>query len=288
MHKITPLQLEFLRLLKRTGFATNKHLEQVSIGKNPTKNSQSHLTKGLLSSNHIGRVNVVSGYGIGKRVMYFLTKKGAEFIAEIDGTEPENTPYITGKQGEEIQIIRADFPHKEKYISCFLALEQYLENTDYFMSDTFHYYQRNKGGTTLNINGKNFRPDGIYFIDSINPEQPKYTYIVEIHRHSDRKKIISQLRQHVEAYLIGSMKNRFNINYPYFVLSIFAGENIAIMRSVIEELAQDEKTWMYMQKFFLFGELDSIIEQGIYESFAYFGGTKKPFPPKSKSLTDLI
>jgi hypothetical protein len=280
MHKITPLQLDFLRLLNRTGFATNKHLEQVSIGKNPTKNSQSHLTKGLLSSNHIGRVNVVSGYGVGKRVMYFLTKRGAEFIAEIDGTDPENTPYTAGKQGEETEIIRADFPHKEKYISCFLELEKYLEGTDYLMREAYHYYQRSKGGTTLTIKGRNFRPDGICFLESINPDHPRYAYVIEIHRHSDRKKIITQLRQHAEAYEAGSLKNRFGINHPYFVLSVFAGENVAVMRSVIQELQQDPKTWAYMEKFFMFGELDAIMKKGIYESVAYFGGNKKPFPPK--------
>lgn len=280
MLKITPLQLDFLRLLTRSGFATNRHLEQMEIGKNPLKNSQSYLTKGLIEAQCVGRVNVVSGYGIGQRVMYFLTKKGAEFIAEIDGLDLQTIHYMAGKQGEDVAIIRADFPHKEKYISCFLALEKYLGATNYSIGESYHYYQRNKGSTTLSIKGKSFRPDGVFFLDSIQHGDPRYAYIVEIHRHSDRKKIISQLRQHAEAYEVGSMRARFGIDHPYFVLSVFAGENVAVMRSVIEELRQDGKTWAYMEKFFLFGELESLINSGFYENFAYFGGSKKPLPPK--------
>jgi len=44
---------------------------------------------------------------------------------------------------------------------------------------------------------------------------------------------------------------------------------------VIQELQKDPKTWVYMEKFFMFGEIESIMKNGILG-----GGVKKPFPPK--------
>lgn len=279
----TSRQIEILRLLARIGFVTNKHLEQMEIGINPTKNSQSRVMSTLLTAGYIARVNVVSGFRIGKRVMYYLTKRGAEFIASIEEIDLATIPYMpVGKDGIESEIVRADFPHKEAYISCFLELEKYLTNTEYEVSDFFHYYQRSKGGTTLTLpKGKNFRPDGIYFLESIHAEEPPYAYVIELHRHSDRKKIIKQLRQHAEAYRGGSLADRFGKTHSYFVLSVFAGENVAVMRSVIDELKTEPQTWAYMQKYFMFGELDAIMNDGFYEAFAYFGGVKKPFPAKT-------
>lgn len=280
----TARQIEILRLLARIGFVTNRHLEQMEIGINPTKNSQSRVMKELLTAGYIARVNVVSGFRIGKRVMYYLTKRGAEFIASIEEIDINTIPYMpVGKDGIESEIVRADFPHKEAYISCFLELEKYLTNTEYEVSEFFHYYQRSKGGTTLTLpKGKNFRPDGIYFLESIHPDEPPYAYVVELHRHSDRKKIIKQLRQHATAYANGSLADRFGKTHSYFVLSIFAGENVAVMRSVIEELQTEPSTWAYMQKYFMFGELDAIMNDGFYEAFAYFGGRGKPLPAKAK------
>jgi len=287
---ITPLQLNFLRLLGRSGFATTKHLEYMQIGKNPTKNSQSHLTKSLLHGLYMGRISVKSAYGIGQKTMYYLTKKGAGLLVDIDGvdlSEIAYTPHRGGVQkaqdGGEVSIVRADFPHKEKYISAFLALDRYLENTDYTITKAFHYYQLSGDrGTQLELEGRNFRPDGIFFCEAITPQKPVYAYIIEIHRHSSRKKIIQQLRDHVNAYKSGSMSARFGIEHPYFVLSVFTAENTAIMRSVIEELQTERETWAYMQKFFMFAELEELMKD-FYGAFGYFGGAKKPLPPKFTS-----
>ena len=70
---ITPQQLEFLKILSKTGFLTNKHLEQVDFAK--LKNSNHYLTKRLLDGGYIGRLMVSSGFGFGRKVMYFLVKK---------------------------------------------------------------------------------------------------------------------------------------------------------------------------------------------------------------------
>lgn len=77
---ITPQQTEFLYLLSKTGFLTNKHLEQVDFAK--LKNSNHYLTKRLLDGGYIGRLMVSSGFGFGRKVMYFLVKKGAELVAQ--------------------------------------------------------------------------------------------------------------------------------------------------------------------------------------------------------------
>jgi DNA-binding MarR family transcriptional regulator len=280
---ITPLQVDFLRLLTRTGFATNAHIQQMQIG-HPT-NSKHYLTKRLLDGLYIGRVMMASPYGFGRRTMYYLTKKGAELIAEIDQTPLDEISYTPHKGGiqsakdrGEVSLIRADFPHKEKYICSFLALEKHLESTDYEIKKYHHYYQLSGDkGTTLNLNGRNFRPDGIWFCESVTGKNPVYAYVVEIHRHSERKKIIKQLRHHVEAFKVGSMAERFGIDHPYFILSIFADENIDSMKSIIAELQTDPDTWAYIEKFFMFATITDV-KDNFYNAFGYFGGNKKPIP----------
>ena len=285
MNSITPLQVDFLRLLGVTGFATNAHISQMEIG--TPKNSKHYLTKTLLEGLLIGRVMIAAPFGMGRKVMYYLTKKGAALLAELDGLDLAEISYTTHKggiqraqDGGEVSIIRADFQHKERYICAFLALRKYLENTDYEINQAYHYYQlAGDRGTTLELDGRNFRPDGIVFNKATTPKKPTYAYVLEIHRHSDRKRIIQQLRQHVHAFQAGSMAARFGIDYPYFVLSIFTAENTAVMRSVIEELQTDPDTWAYMRKLFMFAELGELMDD-FYGACLYFGGVKKPIPPK--------
>lgn len=281
---LTETQLKFLRLLTRTGFATNKHLAQMQI--NRLQNSNNHITDRLLKGNYIGRVMVNASFGTGRKVMFYITKKGAKFIADNDGIPLESLAYTTYSGGikkahidGEVSLVRTDFAHKERYISTFLALENYLENTDYLIGDFYHYYQlKGDKGTSLAVNGKNFRPDGVIFCEPITPQNPTFAYVIEIHRHSDRRRIIMQLLQHIEAIKQQSLKARFGFDKPYFVLSVFTDENLAVMKSVISEL-QTFDEWQYIQKFFIFAKLDDLL-QNFYAGAVYFGGSKKPLPPQ--------
>lgn len=285
---LTETQLKFLRLLTRTGFATNKHLAQMQI--NRLQNSNNHITDRLLKGNYIGRVMVNASFGTGRKVMFYITKRGAKFIADNDGIPLESLAYTTYSGGikkahidGEVSLVRTDFAHKERYISTFLALENYLENTDYLISDFYHYYQlKGDKGTSLTINDKNFRPDGIVFCEPITPQKPTFAYVIEIHRHSDRRRIIMQLLQHIEAIKQQSIKARFGFDKPYFVLSVFTDENLAVMKSVILEL-QTFDEWQYIQKFFMFAKLDDLL-QNFYAGAVYFSGSKKPLPPQKSPL----
>lgn len=283
---ITPQQLHFLRLLGKTGFLTNTHLNIVKFSN--TKHSKHYLTKRLLDEKLIGRVLIASPFGIGRKVMYFLTHKGAEMLSKIDNVEISEISYSPLKGGihtadnQSTAIVRSDFSHKESYISAFLAFEKFLESTDYVLADTKHYYQLvGDRGTTLSLKNRNFRPDGIWICEGIAPNSPTYIYVVEVHRHSERKHIIRQLRQQVEAIKEGCIKARFNTTTPHFVLSIFSDENTEIIRTVIEEL-RNYPEWQYIQKFFMFAKLDDLLNKNFRQSLAYFDGIKKPLP---KDLT---
>lgn len=281
---ITPQQTEFLYLLSKTGFLTNKHLEQVDFAK--LKNSKHYLTKRLLDGKYIGRLMVSSSFGVGRKSMYFLVKKGAELVAEAYNLPLESLSYsplkggiYTAINGDEVSIIRADFIHKEAYICAFLAFEKYLKNTDYALTDYRHYYQlKGDKSTTISVNGKNIRPDGIWWATSHEAGAKNFVYVVEIHRHSERKHIIRQLRQQVEAIKQKSVKNRFGFDHPYLVLSVFTGENLTAMRGILDEL-QSTEDWAIIEKFFLFAKLDDLIND-FYGGLGYFGGARKPIPPK--------
>lgn len=283
---ITPRRVDFLRLLARTGFASTRHLAESGLVANATAYSQSAFFKPLLDSLLIGRMMVVSPYGIGKRVMYYITRKGARYLADIDGSDPEAVRYVPLRGGivkaedtnDEEAKVRADFPHKEAYVSALLAFERYLEATDYAIEDFRHYYDVRTGSGSVSMGGRRFRPDGLVLVRSVFPAQPQYGFVIELHRHSNRKSILAQLRRHAEAYRTGAFAGYFGKGIPYFVLSVYAAENAAIMRQVIDTLKQDEKSWQYMERFFLFAELEAL-KSDFYGACAYFGGPKKPLPP---------
>lgn len=287
--QITPVQTKLLRLMTSTGFASNKHISQMNINK--LKTSNAYLTKRLIAGGYIGRVLVNTSFGGACRVMYYITKKGAKFIAETDNIEFDSLMFTNYSGGikkantdDEVSLIRSDFIHKEQYICFFIELQKYLENTSHLLENFYHYYKlKGNNGTTLELsNKKRFQPDGIFFCEPINRKKPTFAYIVEIHRHSNRKKIIKQLIQHVEAMKNESVKNRFEFDSPYFVLSIFTKENLEAMGGIIKEL-QTFDEWEYMQRFFMFGNLEEI-EKDFYNGFVYFGGEKKPLPPITRNL----
>lgn len=281
---ITPQQTQFLQILAKTGFLTNKHLEQIGFAK--TQNSKHYLTKRLLDGRYIGRLMVSSGFGFGRKVMYFLVKKGADLVAQAYNLPLESLSYsplkggiYTAKNGDEVSIIRADFLHKEAYITAFLAFSEYLKSTDYDLTDYRHYYQlKGDKSTTISVNGKNIRPDGIWWATSHEAGAKNFGYVVEIHRHSERKHIIRQLRQQVEAIKEKSVQKRFGFEHPYLVLSVFTGENLTAMQGILAELKQSDD-WAIIEKFFLFARLDDLVSD-FYGGLGYFGGSRKPVPPK--------
>lgn len=284
---LTPKRIECLRMLTRTGFVSTRHLEEAGIVTNATRYSQSTYFKPMLAGGYVGRVTVVSPYGIGKRVMYYLTRKGADLVAEIDGLDPNELRYTPLRGGivkasdsadHEYQLVRANFPHKEAYVSALIALERYVSRTDYRVAAFRHDYDRKNGGTSLELAGKRFRPDGIAFLEPTLPSSPTYVYAIELHRHSDRKKIVDQLRRHAAAYKAGSMAKRFGTAGPYFVLSLYTNENRAAMGPVIEALRGDTETWPYVERYFLFADAAELFSD-FYGAFHYFGGAKKPLPP---------
>lgn len=279
---VTLQQLEFLKILSMTGFLTNKHLEQVDFAK--LKNSNHYLTKRLLDGGYIGRVMISTGFGFGRKVMYFLVKKGAELVSEAYNIPIESLSFsplkggiYTAKNGDEVSLIRADFIHKEAYITAFLAFQMYLQSTDYELTDYKHYYQlKGDKGTTLKIHNKAFRPDGIWWATSHEAGAKNFVYVVEIHRHSERKHIIRQLQQQVEAIKEKSVQKRFGFEHPHLVLSIFTDENLSAMQGIVSELQQSDD-WAIMEKFFLFAKLDDLVND-FYKGLGYFGGNKKPVP----------
>lgn len=148
-----------------------------------------------------------------------------------------------------MSIIRADFIHKEAYITAFLAFSEYLKSTDYDLNDYRHYYQlKGDKSTAISVNGKNIRPDGIWWVTSHEAGAKDFVYVVEIHRHSERKHIIRQLRQQVEAIKEKSVQKRFGFDHPYLVLSVFTGENLTAMQGILAELKQSDD-WVIIEKF---------------------------------------
>lgn len=115
-------------------------------------------------------------------------------------------------------------------------------------------------------------------MESLDQTAPNYVLVVEVHSHSDRKHIIRQLLQQVEALKQRSVQNRFGFNHPYLVLSVFCDENIKVMQGVLEELKQMPE-WEYFKNYFFFSRLEDL-KADFCNGLGYFGRIEKPFPKR--------
>ncbi|MFS2137774.1 hypothetical protein [Duganella sp. Dugasp56] len=226
--QITPRRIEILCMLTRAGFASTRHLAESGLIGNAMSYSQSAFFKPMLDQQLVGSIAVVSLYGIGKRVMYYLTRMGAELVAEVDGLDIEDVRYAPLRGGiakaadgtSEESLVRADFPHKEAYVSVLIALERRLDRTDYQVTVCKHYYHKKRGVPTFELGGKRFRLNGLIRVNSHVEGTLQYAFAIEVHCHSDRRKTAEQLLHHAQTIRDGDMSPHFGMDNPHFVLSV--------------------------------------------------------------------
>jgi hypothetical protein len=176
-------------------------------------------------------------------------------------TPPHKGGIQRAQDGGEVSIIRADFQHKERYICAFLALSQYLENTDYEINHgAYHYYQlAGDRGTTLELDGRNFRPDGIVFSRANNPKRSPFMPMSwRSTATATASGLFSSYANTFTHSKRGVWRHVLALITPILSCPVFTAENTAVMRSVIDELQTDPDTWAYMRKLFMFAELDEL------------------------------
>lgn len=171
-----------------------------------------------------------------KRVsrFHYLTKQGAETVAEHWGVSPEDIIYPIGG----IQFSN-DYFHRVDFIDVHIAFRKFIKKIGcqvlffdgYF--DTYGSNRRNKDAplTKKNkvlLNHKIFIPDGVCKIRS----NRNRLFLIEIHKGNNTKRILEQINKHIDCISRSIFSQKYNhLNaesrpLPNFVLSVYEKQSI--------------------------------------------------------------
>lgn len=178
----------------------------------------------------------IATQGQSRRVarLYYLTKQGAEVVAEHKGVSLDKIIYPVGG----IQFSN-DYFHRIDFIDVHIALRKWVEKIGcqiqsfdgYF--DTFGSNRRSKDApltkkNKILLNHKIFIPDGVCKISS-NKDR---LFLIEIHRGNNTKRILEQIDKHIDCISRGIFSKKYkHLNsdsqpLPNFLLSVYEKESI--------------------------------------------------------------
>lgn len=211
--------------------------------------------------------------------MYYLTKHGAELVAESRQIGPENIFYPRGDK-----LVLADVPHRRLTIDFRIELNRFAEQQGYAV-DFYHQYFRTAGANRGTEAGDRLRkltridfperlaerykkqfflPDGIF---ALRTGQKRILCLVEACRGIDTGRVMQQLDWHVVALEHGLPSLKYGFDTANKVLLVFETESAIaavlnrlltrtdldafrglIACSTIERLKGNFQDWYYIQR----------------------------------------
>lgn len=249
---------------------------------------EGYLTSKLI---HATAARGRSGRKIG--TLFALTERGADALAEA--LEQESGSIYYPKAGITATS-PFHYPHRAAFLelmAAFLKMEaqspkETLTNGDERPSieilDMIPYF-RLEGSKRLGAG----RPLITVELPSDDPEKPVYfvpdailrirvrekirLIALELHRESDVKKVIGQLRQHTQAIELGLFTKRYHHPSANFVLSVH--EYPERLKQVIQRIRNGEiEDFERYSIGFMFATLDSVLNDSVFASFYHIDGRK--------------
>jgi len=179
--------------------------------------------------------------------MYYLTRSGAEVVAERRQVNPESIFYPKGDK-----LVLADIPHRRLAIDFRIELDFFVNKAG-FAVEFYHHYFRSSGanrGTNPDERLRKltridfpeevvkrckkpfFWPDGIFALRS---KEKRVLYLVEACRGIDTGRVMRQLDWHVVALEHGLPSLKYGFDTANKVLLVFEGESAlaAVLRQLL-------------------------------------------------------
>lgn len=237
----------------------------------------------------------VHGHG-GRRIgtLFALTERGAEALAEAIG-QPSGSIYYP--KGGISATSPFHFPHRAAFLelmAAFLRLEatserealpngderpsiEVLEMIPYFRQEGSRRLGEGKPLIAVELPEKDPAGKPITLVPDavlrLRIREKIRLMVLELHRETDPKKVIAQIRQHTEAMELGLFSQRYNHPTTNFLLSVH--EHPEKLKQVIQRLRNGEiENFERYSDGILFDTLESVLANLISVSFYHFNGEK--------------
>lgn len=180
--------------------------------------------------------------------MYYLTRMGAELVAENRQTDPELIFYPRGDR-----LVLADIPHRRLAIDFRIELDRYAKEHGHTV-EFYHQYFRTAGANRGTETGERLRkltridfpaelaaryrkpffwPDGIFVLKA---GTKRTLCLVEAYRGSETGRVMQQLVWHIVALDHGLPSEKYGLQTAHRVLVVFEDE--AALAAVLQRLLQ--------------------------------------------------
>lgn len=232
---LSPAQQKTLEVLGRYRYLTVAQLAAAGVAK-----SESHIRSDVLprlcrraSENLVEcRKYPLSNAHGGFPSVYALTKYGAEILSEIERSDLSEILYPTGG----IQFAN-DLRHRAAYIDWCIAFDAWIaEDESRQCLALRHYFDKtgsNRSGparmrpeTRIDFDaGAYIVPDGLAFFENGGK---RVAVAVELHHHTDPKRVAEQLEKHMAAIRSGAVTRRLGHDKANRVLSISTEASLAV------------------------------------------------------------
>jgi hypothetical protein len=267
---LTDNHLAALRVVYRL---TNATSQAIAIAENmPTRRDywKCYLndlhTDGYITGKVIGTSSKSAGNESGTQnkgrkigTLYACTEKGIEALAPMMGLDPENMFYPRGGIHVTSPFM---YPHRAKFLELMAAflghekastqpdgtsLFEVLEIVPYFRGEGSNRLGTGRAMTAVNVTGdalgafKSTRliPDAVMRFRAGTGDTAKIRLaVVELHRETDTRAVIEQLRKHAAAMDEGLFSRAYDHPTPNYVFSVHL--DASRMKSVIERIRGGE------------------------------------------------
>lgn len=276
MHFLTKAETDFLEALALYKFLTNPQVEALGVRKGAA-NVRDFTKKFMVKhTGMVGRVSMGVRAQAGKIPhLYYLTPKGAEFVADTLDIEPESIKFPIPQAVASFR----DYDHRVSTIDFFISLRLWAVSQGYEVLFTDAYFdkigsargtEKLRAKTKIDTGSGYIIPDGAGMLET--PER-KHLFLLEVYNGNDTKRVMEQLEKHLVAIGEGSPSIKYNFDRGNFLAVVF--DTPEAKNAVIKRMQETQK-FKEFKNHFRFKTIADF-KNSFYDAWELFDGSKVNF-----------
>ncbi len=242
MRQLSDTQAAILEHLARFRFLTTDQMQSLGIN---TGKSKAHLYRILAALCDAPALvekyapKPIHGKGTFPN-LHYLTRKGAETLAELTQGNVADYKYPKGKVSVSRMLV-----HMTRCIWCEVHIRNWAKANNHFVSFYFNDFdtegdnRTGKGGKLRKLtrvdlaNGERLIPDAVFQLT--DPDGTPRLFLLEVHNEMRSRRIQDKLAQYREAIKEGAIQRQFHYAHSPRVLTVFEGaEHIGYAASAMQ------------------------------------------------------
>lgn len=161
--------------------------------------------------------------------VYYLTKRGAALLAEVQRVDLATIKYPKG-----VQVFQNDYFHRVATIDVHIACRQWAASTGAIVDVFDTYYDktgsnRKRSGDKLRAQTRVDLSDGFFVPDAIilytKDDGRRRLAAVEVHNGRDTGRFMKQMAKHIQALEEGAVSDKYGVQFGNEILWVFEHES---------------------------------------------------------------